>query len=90
MTNNLDVLNVGSEPTFINLKRKEVTDIILATTYGSSNANNWHVSNEESCSDFRHINFNIGGHEPVTETYRNPRRTDWAALHSRTRLHSRY
>lgn len=79
LTNNLDILNVGNEPTFVTQIRKEVIDITLSTTYISNQVSNWHVSDEESCSDHRHINFTVGGITPIERTYRNPRRTDWEA-----------
>lgn len=61
VANNLDILSVGSEATFINSKRK---------------GSNLHVSDKESYSDHRHINLSIGDHKLVTETYRNLQRTD--------------
>ena len=76
MANNLDIINVGNKPTFVTRNREEVLDVTIALTYLSNYVTNWHVSDEESCPDHRHINFTIQS-TVAKETYRNPRRTDW-------------
>lgn len=68
-----------AEKLFSNSKRKQAIDIKLATTYVRCNVYDWRVSDEENCSDHKHININTEAHESVIETYCNPRRTDWKA-----------
>ena len=38
---------------------------------------NWHVSDEISLSDHRHIVFQVGDLEVTRLTYHNPKRTNW-------------
>lgn len=42
-----------------------------------SGAHDYHMSDEKIWSDYWHINFNVKGHEPAIEIYRNPWRADW-------------
>lgn len=79
MQHNLDILNVGNKPTFVTSRRKEVIDITVATTNVARTVKNWHVSDEVSFSDHRHICFEMTGNELIKETYRNPRKTNWEA-----------
>nr|XP_023017424.1 uncharacterized protein LOC111506548 [Leptinotarsa decemlineata] len=79
MTNNLDILNKGNKPTFVNSRRSEVIDVTIGTTFASNYVWKWNVSDEESCSDHRHINFEIGGIQISILTYQNPRKTNWGA-----------
>lgn len=73
---NLVIMNKGNIPTFVTKTRKEVLDITLCTNKVSSLIQNWHVSEEPSCSDHRQIVFDI--HAPlIKQTYRNPRETNW-------------
>lgn len=67
-TTNLNVLNIGSEPTIV--------DITLATADISDDVGGWHVSNEASCSDHRWIRFEINAAFSPTVPKRNPRKTD--------------
>ena len=73
----LNVLNKGSEPTFMNCLRSEVLDLTLATDFISSRITNWHVSKEPSCSDHRHIEFQLESAKTHRIEYRNPLLTDW-------------
>lgn len=54
-SNNLTLLNNGSEPTFINARSQTVIDLTLATADLSNYIQEWHVSDELSCSDHRWI-----------------------------------
>lgn len=77
ITNNIDICNKGCEPTFINSIRKEVLDLTLCSVHISENIKGWHVSNEVSLSDHRQILFQYEANEIITNTYRNPRKTNW-------------
>ena len=77
MANNLDIMNRGNNPTFVTGQRQEVLDITITTSYVGNFIKNWHVSEEESCSDHRHIRFEITCIKREITTYRDPRRTNW-------------
>ncbi|XP_023024598.1 uncharacterized protein [Leptinotarsa decemlineata] len=79
MANNLDILNISNKPTFVNARCSEVIDVTIGTTFVSNYVRKWNVSDEESCSDHRHINFEIGGIQTSILTYQNPRKTNWGA-----------
>ena len=74
----LNVLNKGSEPTFLNVRRRQVIDPTLGTTLVGNLVSDWHVSSEESLSDHRYICFKIESQVFETVIYRNPKETDWA------------
>ena len=79
ITNNIDFVNRGKKPTFINAIRQEVLDLTLASPHLSHLIKNWHVSEEASLSDHMHIRFDL---ETETETMqqqeaRIPKLTDW-------------
>jgi hypothetical protein len=73
----LCILNQGSEPTFSTSTRSEVLDISLATYFISTRVSNWHVSNEPSCSDHKHIRFDLDSAKIQKIQFRNPRETNW-------------
>ena len=75
--NNIDISNRGNEPTFVNKIRKEVLDLTLCCPLIAEEMRNWHVSQEESLSDHRHIRFDISVANQYTESYRDPRKTNW-------------
>ena len=77
-TTDLDILNIGNQPTFVNRIRSEVLDITLATNKLSNRIKNWNVSQEETLSDHKEINFSINCDTPASTLYRNPRNTDWS------------
>ncbi|XP_030762955.1 uncharacterized protein LOC115887629 [Sitophilus oryzae] len=70
----LVVNNIGSEPTFVTCNRKEVLDITVSS---SDRISKWRVSSEPSCSDHRHIQFEISVGERTLLQYRDPKCTDW-------------
>ncbi|XP_074033904.1 uncharacterized protein [Leptinotarsa decemlineata] len=76
MANNLDI---GNKPTFVNARRSEVIDITIGTTFVSNYVRIWNVSDDESCSDHRHMNFAIEGIQTSILTYQNLRKTNWGA-----------
>lgn len=55
----LVVTNIGNRLTFVTSTRREVLDLSLCTGFISNSIKNWPVSEEASCSDHRHIRFNI-------------------------------
>ncbi|XP_030759768.1 uncharacterized protein LOC115885120 [Sitophilus oryzae] len=59
------------------LQRKEVLDITVSSNYLSNRISNWRVSSEPSCSDHRHIQFEISVGERTLLQYRDPKCTDW-------------
>lgn len=73
----LVILNQGNVPTFENRLRKEVLDVTLSTEFISEKIVDWRVSDEPSLSDHKQIRFKIITHRKITETYRNPRNTNW-------------
>lgn len=76
MANNLDILNEGNKPTFINIRRQKVIDITLATASVKHRIKWWHVSDEESLSDHRYILFEITRVKPTCLSYWDPHRTN--------------
>lgn len=76
MTTNLNILNTGSKPTFVNKRSKTIIDLTLATEEISRNIMNWHVSEELSCSDHRWLRFDIQVNTIAKTPWRNPRKTD--------------
>ncbi|CAK1598330.1 unnamed protein product [Parnassius mnemosyne] len=73
---NLTILNIGSEPTFINKRCRTIIDLTLATEGAAKLITGWHVSREASCSDHRWICFALQVDIPSTPPWRNPRKTD--------------
>ena len=92
-SNEVHVCNVGTEPTFINAIRKEVLDLTLCSASIVEKIKNWHVSDEPSLSDHRHIVFDIEAKKLTKEKFRNPRNTNWESfkdhlVESRTSCHN--
>jgi ribonuclease HI len=76
LSNNLEVVNVGNEPTFVTSVRMEVLDITFCTQFIKSKIYKWRVSQEPSFSDHRYIEFSIKSLVQKCETYRNPKSTN--------------
>jgi hypothetical protein len=74
---NLNILNLGNEPTFVVRNKKEVIDLTLGTNKIGDLVSDWHVSDEPSLSDYRYICFEIGNLTTNYITFRNPKRTKW-------------
>lgn len=74
---NLFILNKGNEPTFVNVKRREVIDITLCNSFCSEYVNNWKVSDEVTLSDHKLIVFSVLGPSWTLNEGRNPKKTDW-------------
>lgn len=78
-TNKLEIINKGKTATYRHegLNREEVIDLTLSSPYLKSKIKDWHVSNEPSLSDHRHICFRIEAEKTVKATVRILKRTDW-------------
>ncbi|XP_072161372.1 retrovirus-related Pol polyprotein from type-1 retrotransposable element R1 [Bemisia tabaci] len=75
---NLNVLNLGNEPTFVTRNRSEVIDITIASSNAEDWVKDWRVAKElVSLSDHRYITFKLNVEAKSTYFYRNPRRTNW-------------
>lgn len=73
----LQILNKGNRPTFINRIREEVIDITLCSINVEPVISNWHVSSEASMSDHQTIEFQLNADEIPPTPFRNPRKTNW-------------
>lgn len=76
-SNNIDICNTGDSPTFMNAIRQEVLDLSLCSDLLSERIVNWHVSDEESLSDHKHIRFDYKAGIIMSESFRNPKKTNW-------------
>ncbi|KAL0811348.1 hypothetical protein ABMA28_009758 [Loxostege sticticalis] len=72
----LTLINIGSEPTFVNSRSQTIIDLTLATEAISNLISDWHVSREASCADHRWIRFNLNLTLPRSRPRRQPRKTD--------------
>ena len=93
ITTDLDILNMGTIPTFRNSVREEVIDITLCTGSFQDKVKKWRVSDEPSLSDHMQILYELEPYARSGPTWsRNPRKTNWecystdiqAALHGTT------
>ena len=75
---NLNIMNRGTEPTFVSSRYQTIIDITLASHAAVNLIEGWHVSNEPSFADHRRVCFQIR-HKPTDPVpYRSPRKTDIA------------
>ena len=81
---------MGSTPTYshVGLDRDEVLDQTFCTGFMSYRVRKWHVSDEPSLSDHRHIRFDLQGNDLVKEQTRIPSDTDWLNFTDRGRCGS--
>jgi Endonuclease-reverse transcriptase len=79
MTNKLEILNRGKRTTYRHegLDREEVIDLTLSSSILKSRIKDWHVSDEPSLSDHRHICFNMDSDRTTQVPTRIPRKTNW-------------
>jgi ribonuclease HI len=75
----LDIMNVGDKPTFVNKRRREVLDITLVSLALAGGVANWEVRGEDSFSDHRLIRFTVSLEcaRGPTVLRRLPKKTDW-------------
>lgn len=69
----LSVANIGNKPTFVTTVRREVLDLTICSMNASDSIINWHVSQEPSCSDHRHIRFDLTTPTLMERKFRNPK-----------------
>lgn len=77
VSQNLEILNEGNRPTFIDRRREEVIDLTLCSSGLERFIDNWHVSLESSLSDHQPIHFSMLVEKKEPATFRNPRYTKW-------------
>lgn len=82
---NAVLLNKGNRPTFVNRLREEVIDITLCSMSIEGLIKGWHVSREDSLSDHQTICFGLTCELSKTESYRNPRKTNFLSFQERLR-----
>ena len=67
----MNVTNIGKQPTFVTEARQEVIDITITNKYAVNTTNNWKVSEIETYSDHKQIEFNTLPHK-TTKTCKKP------------------
>ena len=77
MVSNLEILNRGDRPTFVNRVREEVIDVTLVSSGVHGYITDWQVSEEVSFSDHRYIIFKLGDIQQDEVYSRNPKKTNW-------------
>jgi len=75
----LNISNKGNEPTYVVTGRQEVIDITLATSNIDLYFCKWRVSDKDSLSDHKYIEFRITTELQPIPPWRNPRATRWDA-----------
>nr|AMS38365.1 hypothetical protein [Bactrocera tryoni] len=75
--NSLAIENVGCEPTFITISRREVLDITLSNEPANGLVSQWRVSTEPSLSDHRIVRFTLKVEVRQLPPRRNPRKANW-------------
>jgi len=78
-TTDLNISNKGNKPTFVVTGRQEVIDITLATSNIDLCLCKWRVSDDDSLSDHKYIEFSITTELQPIPPWRNPRATRWDA-----------
>ncbi|XP_050314964.1 uncharacterized protein LOC126749336 [Anthonomus grandis grandis] len=76
-TTDLEVLNVGTTPTFVTKSRSEVLDITLVSSSLRDHIKDWRVSAEPSLCDHRIIEFKLDSIKYNRPERRVPGKTDW-------------
>jgi len=71
-----ELINRGTEPTFMDARRQEVIDIIISTKGVSKLIGDWRVLDEPLGSDHRQIRLTLR-QQPTNSWRRNPRKTNW-------------
>jgi hypothetical protein len=74
---NLEIVNRGSEPTFVARVREQVVDITFYSASIWQEIVNWRVSKEVALSDHRIIRFRMSADPKLPHEYRNLLSTDW-------------
>ncbi|XP_065355613.1 uncharacterized protein LOC135950048 [Calliphora vicina] len=77
LNSSLEVVNRGSEPTFIVSNRSEVLDFTLVSAEHHSMITNWAVASDSSFSDHQYIDFNISVTYRSVNNIINRKKTNW-------------
>ena len=77
VSTNLEVCNIGNQPTFVVANRSEVLDITLVSIDLFSRIREWQVLDKDMLSDHRPISFELSTTLKKVSKYRNVRKTDW-------------
>ena len=77
LSTNLEVVNEGSESTFVTSTRAEVIDVTLANKWSRNLNLNWAVSTEDSGLGHRFLRFTVGVLKPEASFVRNLQKADW-------------
>ena len=75
---NLEISNVGCEPTFCSDGKKTVIDVTFASSSIASQLCDWCVETNDTMSDHRQINFFLKYDKPKPIRVRNRRNTNWS------------
>jgi len=76
-TTDLEVANLGNEPTLCVGNIQTVIDLTLVSRMLLCDVYHWHVSCDDSMSDHRMIRFAIKPDKPASIWCRNVKRTNW-------------
>ncbi|KAG7302910.1 hypothetical protein JYU34_012897 [Plutella xylostella] len=83
LSNNLSVLNRGSEPTFVTARAQTIPDVTITNSQARDLVVGWRVLPDVSCADHRWISFKLTSIIPLPRQYRNPRKTNKIDFHNR-------
>ncbi|CAG9133891.1 unnamed protein product [Plutella xylostella] len=83
LSNNLSVLNRGSEPTFVTARAQTIPDVTITNSQARDMVVGWRVLPDVSCADHRWISFKLTSITPKPRQYRNPRKTNRVEFHDR-------
>jgi ribonuclease HI len=78
---NLEILNVGSDYTFVSARSRSRIDITVVNQAARRlQIDGWRVRKDESFSDHKYIEFTCGKYSPTNELARNYNKMDWGAF----------
>ena len=83
VSTNMEVCNIGNQPTFVVANRSEVLDITLVSFDLFSRIREWKVLDKDMLSDHRPISFELSTTLKKVSKYRNVRKTDWGKYQER-------
>jgi hypothetical protein len=78
---NLEILNVGSDHTFVSARSRSRIDVTVVNQAARRlQIDGWRVRKDESFSDHKYIEFTCGKYPPTNELARNYNKMDWGAF----------
>ena len=83
VSTNLEVCNLGNQPTFVVANRSEVLDMTLVSIDLFSRIREWKVLDKDMLSDHKPISFELSTTLKKVSKYRNVRKTDWDRYNER-------